>query len=127
MLQLPPELWLRIAHFTPDQDLFRLASVSRLFLDMVLDRRYRELIIDSDQPEVLIAKLARIKYVHAPASANPSRSLTNSQRRDPRVAARVHSLTIHPKAVRSACLKASKSAKGRLRPAQNKHWPEAFR
>lgn len=64
MSDLPPELWLRIAHFTPDDVLFRLASVSRLFLDIVLDRRYRQLIIDNDQPEALIAKLARIKYVH---------------------------------------------------------------
>ncbi|KAF8962914.1 hypothetical protein BDZ97DRAFT_2059402 [Flammula alnicola] len=108
MVELPTELWFRIAQFVPDLDLFPLATVNRLFLDLVIDRRYRQLIIDDDQPGVLIQKLARIEQ-------------------DPLVADRVRSLTVHPKAVRSACLKSAKGTKRRVRPLRNQHWPDAFR
>ncbi|KAJ3506270.1 hypothetical protein NLJ89_g6963 [Agrocybe chaxingu] len=107
MTHLPTELWLRIAYFVPDIDLFRLASVNHLFHDLVTDRRYRQLVIDDDRPLHLIHKLTRIE-------------------RDPSVAARVQSLTIHPKAVRSACLRSSRNT-WVIRPVRNAHWPDAFR
>ncbi|KAF8811353.1 hypothetical protein BYT27DRAFT_7231772 [Phlegmacium glaucopus] len=107
MVELPTELWLRIAYFVPDVDLYRLTSVNRLFFDLTMDRRYRQLIIDHDRPLVLINKLSRLE-------------------RDPLVASRVRSLTIHPKAVRSACLRSSKG-RSRCRPATNQHWPSYFR
>lgn len=62
MLALPTELWLRIAHFIPDLDLFRLASVNHLFLNLVTDRRYRHLLIDDDRPSALLHKLAKLEY-----------------------------------------------------------------
>jgi hypothetical protein len=62
-IELPTELWLRIAQYIPDTDLFRLESVNRLFLDLVTDRRYRQLTIDDDHPGPLIRKLSRIEYV----------------------------------------------------------------
>lgn len=63
MFELPTELWLRITQFVPDVDLFRLASVNQLFLDLVTDRRYRQLIIDDDRPPILLGKLAKLQYV----------------------------------------------------------------
>ncbi|PPQ90333.1 hypothetical protein CVT25_007735 [Psilocybe cyanescens] len=108
MFELPTELWLRITQFVPDVDLFRLASVNQLFLDLVTDRRYRQLIIDDDRPPILLGKLAKLHQ-------------------DSSVAARVRSLTVHPKAVRSACLRSAKSVKNRIRPAKNSHWPNDFR
>ncbi|KAF8151521.1 hypothetical protein B0H34DRAFT_727984 [Crassisporium funariophilum] len=108
MADLPTELWLRIAHFVPDIDLFRLASVNHLFLDLVTDRRYRQLVIDDDRPLALVAKFSRLE-------------------KDPSVALRVRSLTIHPKAVRSACLRSGKGKKGSLQIVKNPNWPEPFR
>lgn len=61
MHQLPTELWLRVAHYIPDIDLFRLASVNRFFLDLATDRRYRELVIDDDDPVLLIQKLKKLQ------------------------------------------------------------------
>ncbi|KAF8196960.1 hypothetical protein BJ912DRAFT_1056048 [Pholiota molesta] len=107
VIELPTELWLRIAQYIPDTDLFRLESVNRLFLDLVTDRRYRQLTIDDDHPGPLIRKLSRIE-------------------RDPSVAARVRSLTVHPKAVRSACLRAGKTNR-RQRSVKNRYWPDSFR
>ncbi|KAF9484613.1 hypothetical protein BDN70DRAFT_890892 [Pholiota conissans] len=106
-LELPTELWLRIAQYVPDRDIFRLASVNRLFLDLATDRRYRHLVIDDDDPIALIQKLSRIEQ-------------------DSSVAARVRSLTIHPKAVRSACLKSGKAYR-RQRSLTNRYWPDSFR
>ncbi|KDR71659.1 hypothetical protein GALMADRAFT_281866 [Galerina marginata CBS 339.88] len=110
MVPLPTELWLRISQFVPDLDLFRLATVNQLFLDLVTDRRYRQLIIDDDRPSLLIHKLAKLE-------------------RDSLIAARVRSLTIHPRAVRSACLRSNKPTKhlNRIQPAKNVHWPDDFR
>ncbi|KAF9559392.1 hypothetical protein CPC08DRAFT_525929 [Agrocybe pediades] len=111
MYQLPTELWLRVAHFIPDVDLYRLASVNRLFSEIVIERRYRDLILDDDEPQALIQKLKRLSD-------------------DPNVAARVRSLAIHPRAVRSACLR-SRKRKSRKNnsviPAKNQHWPGFFR
>lgn len=61
MVQLPTELWLRIAYFVPDVDLNRLFSVNHLFFDLAMDRRYKRLIIDHDRPLVLISKLSRLE------------------------------------------------------------------
>ncbi|KAH9475067.1 hypothetical protein JR316_0012172 [Psilocybe cubensis] len=107
MVELPTELWLRIIHFVPDEHLFRLASVDRLFLDQATDRRYRHFIIDDDRPQILLGKLAK--------------------HQDSSIAGRVRSLTIHPMAIRSACLRSGKGVKNRVRPAKNQYWPNDFR
>lgn len=61
MVELPTELWLRIAYFVPDIDLYRLASVNHLFFDLAMDRQYKQLVIDHDRPVVLINKLSRLE------------------------------------------------------------------
>lgn len=61
MVELPTELWLRIAYFVADVDLYRLTSVNRLFFDLAMDRRYKQLVIDHDRPLALINKLSRIE------------------------------------------------------------------
>ncbi|KIK04476.1 hypothetical protein K443DRAFT_675931 [Laccaria amethystina LaAM-08-1] len=107
-VDLPTELWLRITHFVSDNDLFRLIGVNRLFFDLVTDRRYRQLIIDDDRPAALVNKITRIEN-------------------DPMVAARVKSLCIHPKAVRSACIRSAKGGeKNVIRPAKHPNWPDVF-
>jgi hypothetical protein len=61
MVELPTELWLRIAYFVADVDLYRLTLVNRLFFDLAMDRRYKQLIIDHDRPLALINKLSRLE------------------------------------------------------------------
>ena len=61
MVELPTELWLRIAYFVADVDLYRLTSVNRLFFDLAMDRRYKQLVIDHDRPLALINKLSRLE------------------------------------------------------------------
>ncbi|KAF8900827.1 hypothetical protein CPB84DRAFT_1962230 [Gymnopilus junonius] len=85
-VELPNELWLRIAQFIPDADLYRLASVNHLFHDSAEDRMYRDLVLDDDRPQVLMRKLTKLQN-------NPATSR------------RVRSLEMHPRAIRSACLK----------------------
>jgi hypothetical protein len=61
MVELPTELWLRIAYFVADVDLYRLTLVNRLFFDLAMDRRYKQLVIDHDRPLALINKLSRLE------------------------------------------------------------------
>jgi hypothetical protein len=124
-VDLPTELWLRITHFVSDNDLFRLISVNRLFFDLVTDRRYRQLIIDDDRPAALVNKITRIECVLFSLQVN---LISNAmQRNDPMVAARVKSLCIHPKAVRSACIRSAKGGeKNVIRPAKHPNWPDVF-
>ena len=68
--ELPPELWLRIADFIPDEALYRLSSVNHLFLDSSEDRKYKDLVLDDDQPQVLMQKLRKLRsvsYLFAPS------------------------------------------------------------
>ena len=65
MVELPTELWLKIAYFVADVDLYRLTSVNHLFFDLAMDRRYKQLVIDHDRPLALINKLSRIEWVPA--------------------------------------------------------------
>jgi hypothetical protein len=63
MPTLPPELWRVIAEFIDPIELDRLIGVNRVFFEIVLENRYREVrFIDSD-PLRLFRKIDVIKYV----------------------------------------------------------------
>ena len=60
-MELPTELWLRIAYFVADVDLYRLTSVNHLFFDLAMDRGYKQLVINHDRPLALVKKLSWIE------------------------------------------------------------------
>lgn len=62
-LNLPTEIWFRIAYFIPDKDLYHLSTVNHLFHALATDRRYRFLVIDDDNPQALLHKIGRIECV----------------------------------------------------------------
>ncbi|KAG7451220.1 uncharacterized protein BT62DRAFT_1000467 [Guyanagaster necrorhizus] len=46
MVELPPELWLYLAEFIPDSELRNLLDVSRIFYEIALNVRYKEIAIE---------------------------------------------------------------------------------
>ncbi|KIM42408.1 hypothetical protein M413DRAFT_133453 [Hebeloma cylindrosporum] len=59
MVDLPPEIWLRIAHFLPSPTLLGLYTVNGFFLDLAMNERYRVVKFDklTRSPSNLLARL----------------------------------------------------------------------
>ena len=63
MPTLPAELWMAIAEFIGTVELENLIGVNRIFFEIVMDNRYREMeLIDAD-PISLFRKIDRLQYV----------------------------------------------------------------
>ncbi len=45
MIDIPNEIWLSILEFIPDRELCHLMAVNRVFYELALDTRYREITI----------------------------------------------------------------------------------
>ncbi|KAF6754785.1 hypothetical protein DFP72DRAFT_898767, partial [Ephemerocybe angulata] len=106
--ELPTEIWLRIAEFIPDDHFSTLGTVCRLFYQVEAERKYRHLVLDDDRPAAINAHLDRIE----------KQSL---------VMPLVNSISLYPRAVRSACLRSGRSQKKSLKKANHRGWPASFR
>ncbi|KAG6916359.1 hypothetical protein DXG01_007195 [Tephrocybe rancida] len=42
---MPAELWLLVAQYLPDKELMKLLSLNRVFLELAMDRRYRDFVL----------------------------------------------------------------------------------
>jgi len=58
-MDIPADIWLHVAKFIPDDILQNMLGVNRLFLDLAMDVRYREVSLKSICPATMRA-LARL-------------------------------------------------------------------
>jgi len=92
MCDLPPELWCRIAQYLPQSTLKELYGVNRVFFDLAMSERYREVSFDKLDDHT-VNLLNRLRYVFVHVFANWR---VNEKRSDPDTARRVQMLHISP-------------------------------
>ena len=63
MANIPPEIWFHIAKFIPNKDVRDLLGVNRVFFNIAMDIRYREIMIGARTPEQDIKTLKRIRCI----------------------------------------------------------------
>ena len=59
---LPPELWMLIAEFMDPTELEELIGLNRVFFDIVMHNRYREVKLIASVPLILFRKIDALKY-----------------------------------------------------------------
>ena len=64
MANIPPEIWFQIAKFIPNEDVCDLLGVNRVFFNIAMDIRYREIMIGTRTPDQDIKTLKRIRWCH---------------------------------------------------------------
>lgn len=50
---VPTEIWFHIAHYIPDEILYDMLGVNRLFFDLAMDARYKQITLKSLNAETL--------------------------------------------------------------------------
>ena len=57
MANIPPEIWLHVTKFIPEEDLRDLFGVNSIFFNIAMDIRYREIVISTATIGTLIKRL----------------------------------------------------------------------
>jgi len=91
--ELPPEIWLKIAHYVPSEEQNALMNVSSLFFDVRMNSRWRQVVVITRKTGQAMHTLERLRCV--PLVINIIDALTvSSFCSDPFVAKRVKSLVL---------------------------------
>jgi hypothetical protein len=63
MIDIPRDIWLRVAQFIPDNSLKELLTVNAAFFDMAMNARYQDVFFYDLGNEKRMRWYARLKYV----------------------------------------------------------------
>ena len=63
MANIPPEIWFHIAEFIPNKHLHDLLAVNRIFFDIAMDIRYREVLIETRTLQKSMKTLKRLRCI----------------------------------------------------------------
>ena len=63
MASLPPEIWLNVALFVRDNELRHLLGINRLFFDIAMDLRWKEVVLMTRNTSEAMHILTRLSSV----------------------------------------------------------------
>lgn len=58
---LPPELWIEISQYLDAAELYKMGRLNRLFFDLAMDERYREMALTDVQIPQVLGKVEALK------------------------------------------------------------------
>lgn len=65
MISFPPEIWLNVALFVDDDDLHRLLGINRVFFDIAMNLRWKEVVLMTRNTSEAMHVLSRLSSVIA--------------------------------------------------------------